>query len=160
MKPYRFERELADTSGKSTLLIGTEGCGKTTFAHQLMEGRILTLIDTTYLKDPKRLTETLGNLGKRNISQMLGQISERGIIFERHPCLSEGGPTRFRKDNRDPQEASPKLSDRGGVSREPPQKKEDKDTPVHDLPHGTHSPRALPDMRSRREGATYRTDIR
>lgn len=80
MGDYVFKRHTPYT--KPILIFGKEGSGKTTFAHQIMKGKLITMIDTTYLRDITRLSESLRSLRTHNITQMLSQTKQRGIIFD------------------------------------------------------------------------------
>ena len=80
MHDYRFECDISYT--KPLLIFGRAGSGKSTYARQIVKDRLITTIDTTYLRDMRRLTETLGNLRKHNITQMLSENKPRGVIFD------------------------------------------------------------------------------
>lgn len=80
MREYRFECDISYT--KPLLIFGRSGSGKSTYARQIVKDRVITTIDTTYLRDMRRLTETLGNLRKHNITQMLSENKPRGVIFD------------------------------------------------------------------------------
>ena len=95
MREYVFERK--DPYTRPILILGTEGSGKTTFSHQIMEGRTITLIDTTYVRDMARLVEALRNLGKHNITQMMSSKQERGIIFDDIHVFCKEDPRGFAK---------------------------------------------------------------
>lgn len=95
MREYVFERQNPYT--RPILILGAEGSGKTTFAHQIMEGRTITMIDTTYLRDMARLVEALRNLGKHNITQMMSSKQERGIIFDDIHVFCKEDPRGFSK---------------------------------------------------------------
>lgn len=95
MREYVFERK--DPYTRPILILGEEGSGKTTFARQIMEGRTITMIDTTYLRDMARLVEALRNLGKQNITQMMSSKRERGVIFDDIHVFCKEDPRGFAK---------------------------------------------------------------
>lgn len=95
MKDYVFER--TNTYTKPILIMGKGGMGKTTFAHQILEGRMLTNIDTTYIRDYDRLNKALCNLRRHNITQMLGATKNRGILLDDIHVFLKEDPKGFSK---------------------------------------------------------------
>jgi len=70
--------------GSDTLVIyGSVGCGKTTLAREILKDSKLSTIDVSMIRDHSVISQIIGNLSKRNITQMFRDtIGIRALLVD------------------------------------------------------------------------------